>query len=92
MLTKEILGLLNRARDGNLNLSELQTLMTIHSVGGTTYQKEIRLPFSSAMLSENLQKLKRKGYLQEAVDKTDLRFKILFVTEKGKKFIEALIS
>lgn len=92
MNIQELINILNVIRKEGLNLSSVLTFLVIRQTGETIYQRDIKVDFSPAKLSINVNKLIEKGYLQEIADKTDNRRKILFITENGNKFLNILLK
>ena len=87
MRRRELLVILVRIHQSQLNFLDTLTLLTIDTLPDVVCSKDLPITTSKANLSQTLHKLMDKGLIDTIPDRQDNRKKYIIITTKGKAYL-----
>lgn len=88
LIIKKTYSLLDNPEYANMSYANLQVVELLYTSPEDVTQKDIEsaLKINRATTSKMLKLMEEKGYIERTGSKEDSRKKIVFLTEKGKKY------
>lgn len=88
LIIKKTYSLLDNPEYTNMSYANLQVVELLYTSTDDVTQKDIEsaLKINRATTSKMLKLMEEKGYIERSGSKEDSRKKIVFLTEKGKKY------